>query len=354
MNGIVGFAEMLDYPNLTEERRKEYIDIIKTSSHQLLHIINDILEISALESHPGVLHEESVNFNNYLEQLASIYNYKAEECGISLILYKPLPDEDSYLFTDPIKLSKVLSNLIENAIKFTPKGYVELGYTVNDKLLEIYVKDTGIGISKESQEIIFDRFCQEDIDISRSQGGLGLGLSIAKAYARLLGGDITLNSQKGVGSTFFIIVPYKKDTISKPEQEHFKALNIQSQDSYTILVAEDEEVNYQFIEALFKYETNQNYKLIHAKNGKEAVDYCNANPTVDLILMDIKMPVMNGHEATRIIKSKYPDLPVIAQTAYTTDADKEMAISYGCNDFITKPINRHALLNLINKYIFVK
>ncbi|RIJ48168.1 PAS domain-containing sensor histidine kinase [Maribellus luteus] len=351
MNGIIGFAEMLEDPDLSNEMRINYSKIVQNSSFQLLKIIDDILEISSLETKQIKVKKEEFCINSLLMALFSQYSVKSQERDIPIYIKKGLPQHQSKIISDKSKLAKILSNLLENAIKYTNEGFIEMGYRVENQTVVLYVKDTGIGISPENSDKIFERFSQEEKDMSRKYGGLGLGLSIAKENAKLLGGDIEIISEKGRGSVFYVSIPYEpsgnrvhdvsKSLWNKDEETQNKR--------YKILIAEDEEVNYLYIEALL--EGNSKFNLIHAKNGKEAVDICMNDNSIDLVLMDIKMPVMNGHEATKRIKSKYPDLPVIAQTAYSTKLDKELAIKHGCDDFLSKPLKKEVLLKLINAYL---
>jgi PAS domain S-box-containing protein len=352
MNGIMGFSQLLDDDSLSKEDRKYYSDIVLSSSEQLLRIIDDILEISTLETKQDDLNETEFCLNDFLMELFSIFNQNSKQNKIPLYIIKELADDKSYIRSDKSKLNKILSNLLENALKFTEEGYVELGYFIENESLILYVKDTGKGISKQAQSKIFERFAQENNEIASSFGGLGLGLSISKENAELLGGRIGLESEPGKGSTFFVRIPYKPTSpiIEEKKSDAFFE-NTAVSNKYTILVAEDEHVNYMYIETLFEKEIDGVYTLIHAKNGKEAVDICYDNNEIDIVLMDIKMPVMNGHRATVKIKTKYPDLPVIAQTAYSTESEKQKALNSGCDDFIPKPIEKEKLLNMINTYL---
>ena len=209
MNAILGFINFLGKPDLTDTEKKHYISIIKNSGNQLLRIIDDILEISRLDAKQTELHEEEVCLNDIFTELFSIFNLKTNESKLTLHLIKGLPDKESILFTDKTKLKKVLSNLLENALKFTKEGYIEFGYKLINKQIQIYVKDTGVGINPENHEIIFKRFSQEEKSLSRNAGGLGLGLSIAKENIELLGGKISVQSEKGKGATFYVTIPYK-------------------------------------------------------------------------------------------------------------------------------------------------
>ncbi len=353
MNGILGFSEMLDKEDITHEKRKYYARIVQNSSHQLLRIIDDILEISTLETKQEKSIEEQFCLNDLIMELFSIFNLKAKQRNIPIYVKKEFSDNQSYIVSDRSKLNKILSNLLENALKFTDEGSIEIGYSLKEKNLVLYVKDTGIGISPQNREIIFERFSQEDKEISRTHGGLGLGLSISKENAKLLGGDITLESEKGKGSIFYVTIPFKKVQKLNSGASYYSDIEIKTSESITILVAEDEEVNYLYIEALFDDLTDKNITLIHAKDGKEAVDLC-LNNKIDLVLMDIKMPIMGGLEATEKIKAKFSHLPIIAQTAYSSEADKQLAIKHGCDDFISKPINKEEFFELIYKYLIVK
>lgn len=356
MNGIMGFSEMLDKPDLSDEKRKSFAKIIQNSSQQLLRIIDDILEISTLETKQDSVNEEQLCLNDFMMELFSIFSLKSKERGLPLYIKKALSDSESHILSDKTKLNKILGNLLENALKYTNEGFIEMGYYLKDCNLVLYVKDTGIGIAPKNHDIIFERFSQENKELSRKLGGLGLGLSISQENTHLLGGTITLESDKGKGSTFYVILPFKpvQDTSESPSGTFDKTTTTDNKQGYTILVAEDEEVNHLFIEALFEKETEINCYLIHAKNGKEAVDICMDNKKIDLILMDIKMPVMNGHEATEKIKSLFPKIPIIAQTAYSTDSDRELALKYGCDGFISKPLNKEELFGAIKKHLHLK
>jgi len=342
---------MLDNPGISDEKRKNFSKIVQNSSHQLLRIIDDILEISTLETKQQKLNETAFCLNELLMELFSIFNLQSKERNIPLYLKKAWHDDQSHIFSDKTKLNKILSNLLENALKFTSYGFIEFGYYLDKANLKLYVKDTGIGITPENRKIIFERFSQEDKEISSKHGGLGLGLSICKENAQILGGDITLESEKGKGSAFYLTIPHKPAGMNIDKVSKNSIGPKPTNNKYTILVVEDEEVNYLYIEALFEDEIEGDYNLLHVKNGLEAVEICNANNTIDLVLMDIKMPVMNGHEATEKIKEKFPNLPIIAQTAYSTESDKQLALKHGCDDFISKPIDKDKLIGLIIKYL---
>jgi len=354
MNGILGFSKLLDKPNKSEEKRKNYINIIQNSGNQLMRIIDDILEISKLGTKQVKISEKEICLNDLLLQQFSIFDIKAKESKMPLYLKKGLSDIESNILIDDTKLNKIVSNLLENALKFTSVGFIEFGYLLKNNKLEVYVKDTGIGIKTEKQEMIFERFSQEEKELSKNVGGLGLGLSIAKENAELLGGKISLKSEKGKGATFFVTIPYKPTNTEKSNQGNATNEIIEKQDKYSILIVEDEEVNYLFIETLLEDEIEINCEIFHAKHGQEAVEMCKENKEISFVLMDIKMPIMNGFEATKLIKEFRPNLPIVAQTAYTSKEDKEKALTAGCDDFISKPIDEDKLNEIVNKYLITK
>jgi PAS domain S-box-containing protein len=356
LNGILGFSSILEEPNLTDTERKEYRSIIQNSGNQLLRIIDDILEISELGTRQVKVIEKKICLNNLLLELFSIFDIKAKENKTPLYLNKELSDNESIILTDESKLNKILNNLLENALKFTNTGSIEFGYKLRTDIepveIEIYVKDSGIGIKPENKEIIFERFSQEEKSLSRNVGGLGLGLSIAKENAELLGGKIILKSEKGKGSTFFITIPYKpvNKASLKNNSENEKGKVTEKQDKYTILIAEDEAINYLYLDTLLK-NFELNLKTLHAENGQEAVEMCKENSKIDFVLMDLKMPIMTGFEATKQIKEFRPNMLIVAQTAYSTKDEKEEAFSAGCDDFISKPISKETLHKVMNKYL---
>lgn len=342
LNAICGFSNFLNEPNLSEERKKNYVSIINSSSDQLLSIVNDILTISSLETKQEIIIIENFNVNDVIDELHEIFKRQLRTNDIPIILNKTQPLSQLQVSSDKTKVTQILSNLINNALKFTTKGFVEFGYSLKQDVLEFYVKDTGIGIESDIHESIFKRFQQADDSISRRYGGSGLGLSISKGYVELLNGKIWVESELGKGATFFFTIPY----VFVKEEENAKFVVKEPKNShYTILVAEDEEVNFLFIEELLK---NKDFILVHATNGEEAVEVCRINQDIDLILMDIKMPKLDGYSAAKIIKELNPDIPIIAQTAYAlnTEVDK---YKDAFDEYITKPIKSSILIEIINK-----
>jgi len=350
MNGIIGFSTFLDNPDLSMERRKQYVSIIRNSGNQLLRVIDDILEISRLETKQVTAQISEVCLNDMLFELFSIFDIRAKQNNLPLYMKKGLANEQSYINTDPSKLRKILSNLIENALKFTNNGFIEFGYATKDNELEIYVKDTGIGIDASKRETIFKRFSQAEKEISLTAGGLGLGLSIAKENTELLGGTIQVESKKGEGTTFFVRIPYNRVVHdNKNDGAVVKAVGHVFKE--TILIAEDEEINYLYIETLLREILNIKCIILHAKNGQEAIDICKNNNEITLILMDVKMPIVDGFVATREIKNFRPNLPIIAQTAYATPDDVEKAMKVGCDGYLSKPIKIGDFTKVISEYV---
>jgi CheY-like chemotaxis protein len=321
-----------------------------------LHIIDDLMEISVLETKQIKAEEQPVCLNDLLFELFTVFEMKATKKNIPLVLKNELSDKKSIILTDKNKLNKVLGNLLENALKFTNEGIVELGYKLNTDIkpaeLNIFVKDSGIGIKPEKQKMIFERFSQAEKELSKKVGGLGLGLSIAKENAELLGGKITVVSQLGKGAVFFVTIPYKPVNLTqKIENEKVEEKEMENKKKYTILIAEDEDVNYMVLEILLEDKLKFPCIIIHAKDGLEAVELCKSNSAIEMVLMDIKMPKMDGREATRIIKEFRPNLPIIAQTAYSSPEEKEKAFLAGCDDFMSKPISKEDLDSKLKNYL---
>jgi signal transduction histidine kinase len=344
MNGVIGFSEMFMNPDLSEERRQYYAKIVIDSGKQLLTLVNDILDISLIEAGKVAFKQEEVNINDLIMNLYAIYNSQAKNKNIGLHTYKDLEDRNSIIVTDKNRLRQILSNLLKNAFKFTSEGHIKYGYVITDSHLQFFVEDTGIGIESEQIEHIFEEFRQENFETAHQYGGTGLGLSISKKLVELLGGKIWVKSQKNKGSVFYFSIPchpvngHIGVSISSQQQELDKA--------FTILVAEDDEINYLYIVEIM---SGRNIELIQAHDGKKTIETCKNNPHIDMVLMDIKMPVMNGYEATREIKKFRPDLPIIAQTAYAMTEDRKKALDAGCDEYLSKPINAQALETIIEQ-----
>ncbi|PLX03011.1 MAG: hypothetical protein C0595_08545 [Marinilabiliales bacterium] len=348
MNGIIGFSELLKEPMLSGEEQLEYISHIEVSSNRMLNIINDIISISTLESGDIEVIEKETNVNEIIDDVFGSLKQIAEYKNLEVIISKELPNERSVIITDKSKLRVVLEKLVSNAIKFTEKGGIEIGYKLKQTSeLEFWVKDTGIGIPISRQRAIYERFIQADIKDLRAHQGAGLGLTIAKSYIDLLGGEIWQKSIVGEGSCFYFTIPYKVSGTTQESKnksnEIFKNLN----NNLKVLIAEDDILSQEFLSISIEKITRE---ILIAENGQEAIDICSSNPDIDLVLMDIKMPIMNGYEATKKIREFNKDVIIIAQTAFAMPEDIKNAFEAGCNEHIAKPVRTENLIQLLNQY----
>ena len=347
MNGILGFINLLKSPNIDAENNSKYIDIINKSSIRLLETIDSIVEISKIESNQVKLKYTRVTVSEMLEFHFNFFKQKTDEKNIQLKLTKQGIDNDTQIETDEHLLNGILTNLINNAIKFTDKGSVELGSFIENNEIVFFVKDTGIGIPEDRHDAIFERFVQADLSDTRPHEGSGLGLAIVKAYSSLLNGKLRIDSSVGKGTTFYISLPYKSIESKKLISENIKTMETDLNKEITILIAEDDEMSFLLIETLLK---NRSCKILRATNGNDAINLLKDNPEIQLILMDIKMQKLNGIETTKKIREFNKTIPIIAQTAYAMTGDMEIAIEAGCNEYLTKPINTSKLIALIAKY----
>jgi len=351
MNGILGFAELLKEPMLSDAEQQKYIRVIHKSGKRMLGIINDIVSISKIESGQMDVSISATNINEQIESLYYFFLPEVEKKGLLLSIKNSLPAKQSRIKTDREKLYAVLTNLVNNAIKFTSKGSIEFGYEKKGEFLEFFIKDTGSGVPEQKKEIIFERFRQGSELISKPYEGAGLGLSISKGYVEMLGGEIWVESQPGQGSTFYFTLPYNykaqsdvKTVIEKAPvefAEDYKGKELK------ILVVEDDEGSQLLISAVLE---KFGKEILQAGTGFEAVETCRINPGLDLVLMDVRLPEMDGYEATRQIRQFNKDVIIIAQTSYGFSGDREKAIAAGCNDYISKPIVIEDLTGLIQKY----
>jgi PAS domain S-box-containing protein len=349
MNGILGFTELLKEPNLTVEKQQDFIQTIQISGSRMLNTINSIVDMSKIDSGLMKVDIKETNINAKIEFIYKFFKPEVEIKGLQFLIKNSLPTNEAIINTDNEKFYAILTNLVKNAIKFTYEGSIEFGYEKKRNYLEFFVKDTGVGISQNQKELIFERFRQGSESINRKYEGSGLGLSICKSYVEMLSGKIWVESEEGKGSTFYFTIPYiavseEKTPIINVVSEKNEEVEIKK---LKILVADDDEISYILLNRGLK---KINYDIFDAKTGVEAVEACRNNPDLDLILMDIKMPVMDGYEATRQIRQFNKDVIIIAQTAYALAGESEKAIDAGCNDYISKPINMTALFELIKKH----
>jgi len=348
MNGILGFAELLKESDLTGEEQQDYIRMIEKSGARMLNIINDIVCISRIESGLMDISISMTNINELIEYLYRFFNPEIIEKGVRLRYKNPLPDDNAIVSTDREKLTTILIHLVKNAIKFSNTGDIEFGYEKKGKNLEFYVKDSGPGIPKEQMEFIFEMFRQGSESLNRNYEGAGLGLSISKAFVKMLGGTIWVESEYGIGSTFYFTIPGQTEPVVKNgnlDLDPVEAGENQSVIEYRglkILVADDDETSEKLITMILSKLSDN---ILSVKNGLEVVEAFRSSPDFDLILMDIKMPVMDGLEATREIRKSNKDVVIIAQSAYALAGDREKTIAAGCNDYIAKPFGRNSLLH---------
>jgi len=349
MNSIMGFSVLLLEQGLAQKKLQHYVQIIYASSLQLLTVINDILDISKIEAGQISLNSDLIDINKLLDEVYETYKKSAKLKNIHMKCSHEHPKKLIQAMSDGNRIKQVLCNLLDNSLKFTSKGEIDFGYKIKDSFIEFYVKDTGIGIIPDNYFLIFQRFRQVDAADNRVNGGNGLGLSISKALIERLGGSITVSSLFGEGSTFVFTIPYTKEIeINLHGSQEHKLKNFIDGEDKTILIAEDEINSYTYIEEIL---SNSKVNIIHAWDGFEAVEYVKSNPNISLVLMDIKMRKIDGYEAMRLIKQIRPELPVIAQTAYALRQDKERTLQAGFDNYISKPIAKDALIEIIAGYI---
>ncbi len=348
LNGILGFADLLTDDIIDINETKTYAEYIKTSGNRLLSLINNILDLSRIEAGSVSIRPKPFLINRLIKEAWQLFKIVAKKKDIRFKYHLPLKDDESILVSDENKINQVIINLLGNAFKFTESGSIDFGYKTSEDELLFWVTDTGRGIAPEHQARIFERFYQADMSISRDFEGAGLGLPISKGLIELLGGKMWLESQVDKGTSFYFTIPYHA-TIKRPAHHPDNKISISKKmEKPIILVVEDDETSLLFLEIVLRLEK---LKMMHAASGLEAIEMCLNNPEIGLVLMDIKLPEMNGLEATRKIKTFRPDLPVIAQTAHAFSSDRQEALNAGCDDFITKPIPKNELMKIIAKYL---
>lgn len=354
MNAILGFTNLLKNDILKPEETKEYLETIEKSGNNLVLIINDLIEMSKIDANQITPNYTTADLNKCLDEIYETLKITIPtDKKIAFIFEKDKLNNKIYVKIDETKVKQILVNLINNAIKYTDKGEISFGFEIHSEQQEIhfFVKDTGYGISSEDQVLIFDRFKRIDNDYTTKSSGLGLGLSITKAYLDMMRGSIWLTSSTGNGSTFYFSIPLELAT-KKPKNKNKETLSIITSSMCShkrILIAEDDEINYLLLTKMLS--PYKNLELTRAKNGKEAVAIFTNDNSFDLILLDIKMPIMNGFEAFEHINKTKTGIPIIAQTAFSSGEDIKMITKTGFTDYILKPINREKLFELMNKYL---
>jgi len=347
LSGIVGFSEMILSPDISIENKTAFNDIIKKSSVRLMNTITNYLDISLLVSGNMEVRNTQFSLNSFLDDIKEKFASTCFSANIELTILKPTIPADIQISSDTELLKKIFTHLLDNAVKFTKYGKITFGYRKKAADLEFFVNDTGIGIDADKTKLIFEYFMQADISHTRRYEGSGLGLSISGELVKLLGGHINLKSVRNEGSSFYFSLPASV-IVPEPETKDVKITQPGWISKPVILVAEDDDFNFKYLEIVLKRE---NYFVLRAANGSEAVDICHSNPEVNLILMDMKMPVMGGLEATRKIKEFLPDLPILALTAFVSARDESEAYDAGCIEFLTKPVNKPRLLVSLQKHL---
>ena len=348
-NAILGFLSMFQYDDLTKEEQLEYIEMINQSAERLMNTINDIVEISQIQSGQTKIALCPVDIKSVIQNLESRFRRESEFKGLEFNVIIDVDQSLAIINSDLHKLTTILAHLLGNAVKFTKSGQIDFTIQTKGTSMEFCIKDSGIGVAKNKQQFIFDHFRQADSSNTRQFEGSGLGLAIAKAYTVMLNGKIWVESQEGEGSSFYLLIPpYETPETNAPVQiiqtENIPELQTKK---LKILIAEDDEGSAIYISIVIK---SFGKEIIMVRTGTEAVEACLNNPDIDLILMDIQMPEMDGYEATRQIRTFNSEVVIFAQTAYALSGDDEKTIAAGCNDYLTKPIRKEELVALIQKY----
>jgi len=354
LNAVIGFSELIDeYAN--KDDILNFSKSINKSGNHLLEIIEDIFDVSLIETGELKIHKEKFEIAGFFKTFQKILETKqnSENKQNLEIRFKPCENhERMFVYSDIQRLKQLLTHLLKNALKFTHEGYIEYGFSKeiinNESMLKFFVKDTGVGVSKEKQEFIFEIFRQADDSDTRKYDGVGIGLSIAKQIAEFLGGKLWLESNEDKGSTFYFTIPYSKDNRIENVETSTETKKSNDFSGKTVLIVEDVESNFQYLNILLK---KFNVKILWVMDGNSAIQVCSDNTDIDIVFMDIKMPGISGYEATKQIKKFRPSLPIIAQTAYALYGDDKKAENAGCDDYITKPFKRKIIDDIIFKYL---
>lgn len=348
LNGILGASTLLTDDDIPKETKIEMLGILNDSTRRLLRTITQYMDISLLSSDNMPCYPVETELNTILDPILDEYKTACQQKELQWIVQ--FPREHSYIkiLTDKLLFDKIINHLLDNAIKFTESGSVKFGYKIKQSQLEFFIIDSGIGIDKSIQPKIFKNFSQEDTSNLRRYEGSGLGLAISLKAAQLMGGNIWFESDKGKGTSFYFSLPYENKLIVSQHTGHAEQ-NQNARMNQLVLIAEDDDSNYIMLSTLLHKYFSVNVKRVY--NGKEALEYCSQNPLPGLVLMDIRMPVMDGYTATRLIKMDFPELPVVAVTAFGMSGDEQKALESGCNDYISKPINTQILLNKLEPFL---
>lgn len=350
MNAILGFSQLLKEKELEREKQNKFLDIIVSRSKNLLQIINDIIDISKIEANQLKIEIQEFSLKRTLYEIQSFFEaeiYAQGKENLKLDFTSTLSDEASIIRSDEIRLKQILINLISNSIKFTEQGKIEFGYHQKNNYLEFFVCDTGVGIPKVAHNRIFERFRQADDSSTREYGGTGLGLSISKQLVEKLGGKIWFESEVNKGSKFFFTIPFVPVKEMKMKNEP-KSSDILDLSGKKVLVVEDDLISMTYLKEILLL-TKAN--VLTATDGKKAIDIFKNNTDIDIVLMDVYLPILSGNEAVKEIKKIDSTVPIIMQSAYAMPADKKESFKHGCDDYITKPIDTRVLMYTIKKYL---
>lgn len=352
MNSIIGFSELLNIGNLAFDKRLEYVRTIKNQGLLILRMLDDMVEFTRMETGKITIRKSPCSIDLLINEILSVFNQfkHYQNKGHLEIRVKYPIHRGLVVYTDPGRLQQLISNLISNSIKYTEKGWIEIGYQLTaDQKIEFYVKDTGIGISRDLQKKLFGKTGEEDQSSGKTEGP-GLGLTIVKNLVKLMGGKIWVESELGQGSAFSFTIPYEEvpETYHMMDPEEEFVMPSYTWKDKVILVVEDDEVNFRFIEAVLQDTSAQ---VLHASDGLQAVELCKTINKIDLVLMDIRMPGIDGYEATRQIRQFNKNIPVIAQTAFMLENELEKCHQAGCNDLITKPIEIKELFEKVDPFL---
>jgi len=347
MNGILGFAELLQEGGLSADEEHEYLAIIGKSGQRMLDLINNLIDISRLEENQLKLSRSQVSPHPLLEEQVSFFAPEASRLGLELNVDAPSSLRSVKVSLDRDRITQVLTNLVGNALRFTASGSISLGYRLIGDEIEFTVRATGRGIPPESLESIFDRFRQVENSFTRNHEGAGLGLAISKALVELHGGRIWAESRVGEGSAFFFTLPFEGAEEAPVPRPRTVSPRLDLARRSQVLIVEDDEASFQFLDTILKADLD----ILRARSGQEAVDTMLAPNQVELVLMDIKLPDMDGLEATRRIKAEHPRIPIIAQTAFSQSEDRDNAEGAGCDAFLTKPIDRKKLYGELQRWL---
>ena len=344
LNAILGFSSLLNRENISIEQRKKYVDLIQLGGSRLLRILTDVADMSKLDTKQFSLIYDSCNLNTLIRNLVAQFKLTADQVQNHMDVDFGLGDSESELLTDETRLMQIFSNLIVNALRYTKNGTITIGYVLEGDTLQLFVKDTGIGIAKKHHKTIFDRFVQVK---NSNCSGTGLGLSIIKEIIELMAGEIWVESAKGQGAEFYFNLPYLKGlnaniNLAKGVKKDVKKENP------TILIAEDEHINFLYLEALFE---DLPFNILHAKNGLEAVKMATKHPNISMIFMDLRMPKKNGAQAVKDIRKTKSKIPIIALTAYAMEDDNKKLLNEGFDALLTKPFSKDEITTLIKKHL---